>query len=94
MWIATRSPLMGEWSQAGAVAHVECMGPWFVAQDPSQWPQEEASKAAILKNFAPAERKDFLATETLDPVAMVVWVAMVQLQAVCRSLTCKRKRRS
>ena len=47
------------------------MGPWFVAQDPSQWPQEEASKAAILKNFAPAERKDFLATETLDPVAMV-----------------------
>ena len=71
MWIATRSLLMGEWSQAGAVAHVECMGPWFVAQDPSQWPQEEASKAAILKNFAPAERKDFLATETLDPVAMV-----------------------
>ncbi|PRW34073.1 cobalamin synthesis P47K [Chlorella sorokiniana] len=51
VWLATRPDLCGEWSQAGGIVRLGVGGPWYAALPDEAWPQEEAARAAIRKDF-------------------------------------------
>jgi len=50
-WLATRPMNMGEWSQAGAILSMSNAGPWFVDLPPEDWPDDEAVKDEIVRDF-------------------------------------------
>jgi len=49
MWLATKHDLIGVYSQAGNCVTLEPERPWYAALSKDQWPEEEASLAAIAK---------------------------------------------
>ena len=50
-WLATRPQLAWLWSQAGGMARYEIAGMFWKAIPESQWPEDEASRAAIYENW-------------------------------------------
>ncbi|MGE3928425.1 MAG: GTP-binding protein, partial [Lautropia sp.] len=46
-WLASHPTLVGEWSQAGAVARHGPTGYWWAAMSPERWPQDPEAVAAI-----------------------------------------------
>ncbi|KIW90982.1 uncharacterized protein Z519_08765 [Cladophialophora bantiana CBS 173.52] len=51
-WLATRSFLHGEWSQAGTMLTLQGGGPWFCALDDALWPTDPDTRASIEADFA------------------------------------------
>ena len=46
-WLATRPDFVGEFSQAGALVHHECMGTWWATVPEDQWPEDDGMKEMI-----------------------------------------------
>ena len=46
-WLATRPEMVGDWSQAGAVARHGLAGIWWAAMDRANWPTDPADRAMI-----------------------------------------------
>lgn len=53
-WLASKHEEAGSWSQAGGLMRHGFAGRWWRFVPKSQWPQDEESSAAILKNWLPA----------------------------------------
>ncbi|MCQ6256060.1 zinc metallochaperone GTPase ZigA [Pseudomonas sp. Q11] len=53
-WLASKHEEAGSWSQAGGLMRHGFAGRWWRFVPKSQWPQDEESTAAILKNWLPA----------------------------------------
>ncbi|WP_335944976.1 zinc metallochaperone GTPase ZigA [Pseudomonas sp. G166] len=53
-WLASKPEEAGSWSQAGGLMRHGFAGRWWRFVPKSQWPQDEESSAAILKNWLPA----------------------------------------
>jgi G3E family GTPase len=51
LWLATRSDIIGLWSQAGGMCSIEPAGFWFAAIDRSEWPTEAEERSEILSNW-------------------------------------------
>ena len=69
VWIATRPWGIGEWSQAGVMGRLSCDTPWFATVPDAEWPEDEAVREAIRKDFIPADRKT--STDDLCPVTSI-----------------------
>ncbi|MEN2395029.1 zinc metallochaperone GTPase ZigA [Pseudomonas sp. B22(2024)] len=52
-WLASKHEEAGSWSQAGGLMRHGFAGRWWRFVPKSQWPQDEESTAAILKNWLP-----------------------------------------
>ncbi len=52
-WFATRSDWVGIWSQAGKTCSLEPGGPWWVTVPEQEWPEDEALRQTIRKDFDP-----------------------------------------
>jgi len=50
-WIVTRPDWVGELSQAGAMVQHQGMGKWWAAIPRARWPESEAFKAMVLKEW-------------------------------------------
>lgn len=46
-WLASRPDISGDWNQAGGVCRHGAAGLWWAAVDAAEWPQDDASLAAI-----------------------------------------------
>ncbi|WP_210642110.1 zinc metallochaperone GTPase ZigA [Pseudomonas sp. Tri1] len=53
-WLASKPEEAGSWSQAGGLMRHGFAGRWWRFVPKNQWPQDEESSAAILKNWLPA----------------------------------------
>ncbi len=53
-WLATRPDWVGEFSLAGAVAHVSAMGFWWAAVPRRRWPEESAFRDRLDAVWSPA----------------------------------------
>ncbi|GMA79393.1 hypothetical protein GCM10025880_58100 [Methylorubrum aminovorans] len=51
-WLATRPEWVGEFSLAGAVAHIGAMGFWWAAVPRQRWPEEEVFASASTRSGA------------------------------------------
>ena len=50
-WLATRPEWVGEFSLAGAVAHIGAMGFWWAAVPRRRWPDEEVFRDTFIDCF-------------------------------------------
>lgn len=50
-WLASRAEYAGSWSQAGGVARQGLAGRWWVSIPQERWPQDEATRSAIMANW-------------------------------------------
>lgn len=50
-WLATRSPLVGMWHQAGGACNFQAGGYWWAETDRAEWPEDAESIAAIHAEF-------------------------------------------
>lgn len=50
-WLATRSAIVGAWSQAGGSAEYRPLGIWWAAAPRNPWPDDDESLAAIRKDW-------------------------------------------
>ncbi|MCP2075355.1 UNVERIFIED_ORG: G3E family GTPase [Pseudomonas lini] len=53
-WLASKPEEAGSWSQAGGLMRHGFAGRWWRFVPKNQWPQDEESSAAILKNWLPS----------------------------------------
>nr|WP_251010127.1 zinc metallochaperone GTPase ZigA [Pseudomonas fluorescens] len=53
-WLASKHEEAGSWSQAGGLMRHGFAGRWWRFVPKNQWPQDEESTAAIVKNWLPA----------------------------------------
>ena len=51
VWIASKSDLIGSWSQAGQMLTLMPLGHWWATQPPETWPLEADSRQAILADW-------------------------------------------
>lgn len=50
-WLASRTEMAGDIAQAGGVLHYGPAGHWWAATDPTLWPEDVATKEAILAEW-------------------------------------------
>ncbi len=50
-WLATRSKMIGMWSQAGGSAEYRPVGFWWAAVPKAQWPEDEETLKVIMKEW-------------------------------------------
>ncbi|KAA0011901.1 GTP-binding protein [Billgrantia pellis] len=50
-WLASRPQLVGQWSQAGGVAHYGFVGTFWKAVPEARWPQDPEYRAAIMAHW-------------------------------------------
>jgi G3E family GTPase len=50
-WLATRMEFAGGWSQAGGICGSHAAGLWWAAADRALWPEDEAAREPIWKNW-------------------------------------------
>lgn len=48
---AHSNSVIGEWSQAGCMLAITCGGPWFAEIPQDQWPESEATRKGIMRDF-------------------------------------------
>jgi G3E family GTPase len=53
LWLATRHDLAGHWSQAGGVATMAPLGPWWAVVPVEDWPEDAEEVAAIREGWDP-----------------------------------------
>ncbi len=51
MWIASRSPVMAIWSQAGASGNVTPGGMWFAVLPKSEWPTDDETRSQLDRDW-------------------------------------------
>ncbi|WP_454675821.1 zinc metallochaperone GTPase ZigA [Achromobacter pestifer] len=52
-WLVTRPAFAASWSQAGPVTRYGAAGYWWAALPRDHWPEDESSRAAIVKDWDP-----------------------------------------
>lgn len=50
-WLASRYEAAGEIAQAGGILHYGAAGHWWASVAPEHWPEDEASREAILAEW-------------------------------------------
>ena len=50
-WLASRPEIVGEWNQAGGIAHYNAAGTFWKAVPKDQWPEDEELRTSIQENW-------------------------------------------